>query len=354
MSTEKPHPYLTHRKPWANNDNNIWLASTIQLFRNIEKYKFPNKLESERQKQILSVLSKELLTSALLKNPVLFPSEEMTPLQKEFLMEHFLSLQAFHPVQASEAFVLEEEGNFLASLNINDHLSLSMIDYTGELEQTWNHLVKIETKIGKAVNYSFSPRFGFLTADPNLCGTGLTVSTFLQISGLIHLERIDEILEKHNDEAIYVSGFQGNPTEVIGDILVIQNNYTLGVTEENIFSSIRSFTSKLLVEENSARSEIKKTDNPEIKDRVSRAYGILIHSYNIEAIESLNALSLIKLGHEFGWITGITKRQLNQLFFNCRRAHLMSQFEEKIPQENILHKRAEYIHNALKDVKLVI
>lgn len=354
MASEKNHPYLSQSTLSEENNNNVWLASTIQIFRNIEKFKFPAKLESDRQNQIITVLGKELLNSNLLEAPALFRSDEVTPSQKEFLMEHYLSAQGFHPVHSSEAFVLEKGGNFLGILNANDHMNLRLLDFSTELELAWNKLLKIETAIGKAVNYAYTPRFGFMTSDPNLSGTALLVSTFLQIPALIHLERIDDTLEKYNDEAIYVSGLQGNPTEVIGDVLVIQNNFSLGVNEETIFAAVRGFTSKLLVEETSARNEIKQKENSEIKDRISRAYGILIHSYNIEAIEALNAISLLKLGQDLGWISGITNQQLNKLFFNCRRAHLLAQYEEKISQEQILHKRAEYIHKMLKDVKLMI
>jgi protein arginine kinase len=40
--------FLSLRKPWFNSTNPIWLASTVSLKRNIEKFKFPNKLDVER------------------------------------------------------------------------------------------------------------------------------------------------------------------------------------------------------------------------------------------------------------------------------------------------------------------
>src|SRR5262249_54023406 len=112
---------------------------------------------------------------------------------------------------------------------------------------------------------------------------------------------------------------------------------------------------KMLVEEHGARAKILHEGSAEIKDRVSRAYGILIHSYQIEAIEALNAISLLKLGVELGWLTGTNVKELNRLFFNCRRAHLLHQYSgEKIKQEEIPHKRAEFIHKNLKNVQLAI
>jgi protein arginine kinase len=309
-------------------------------------------LDEDRRKQILSLLSKELLNMEGLVHPTFFKAEELSSLQKEYLAEHFLSNQNLHSAGIGEAFILDERGDKMISLNLRNHLQFEMIDTKHELESSWNQLVKIETTLGKIISYAFNPTFGFLTADLAQCGTALNVSVYLQLSALIHSNRIDDVLEKLVDESFDVTGIQGSPTEIIGDILVISNNYTLGLSEENIISSIRSTSTKLLVEEHGARSQIKHKDNVEIKDKISRAYGILIHSYQIEAVEALNAISLLKLGLEFGWLEGITLTELNQLFFNCRRAHLLCQYAEKVPQEEITHKRAEFIHKTLKNTKV--
>ncbi|HEV8051052.1 MAG TPA: protein arginine kinase, partial [Parachlamydiaceae bacterium] len=320
-NSENHNPILFPKKPWSNNANPIWLASTISLHRNIEKFKFPGKLSTDRKKQIISLVSKELLSDDLknsnhLINPSLIKAEEIGLLEKEFLVEHFLSNHNYNQAHSGEGFILDESGTFLATINMRDHIYLQLIDCQGELENTWSRLVKIETALGKNLNYSFQSKFGFLTADPTQCGTALSVTAYLQIPGLIHTNKIEKILNSSQDESIAISGIQGNPNEIIGDILMIQNDYTLGLTEENIISTLRSFTAKMIAEEVSARHQIKRDDSPELKDKVSRAFGILIHSYQIEAIEALNALSLLKLGIEAGWVAGIGLKEVNELFFS--------------------------------------
>ena len=345
---------LSHNRPWSTNDNVIWLGSTLALFRNLEKYKFPGKLEEERRKQIISIIRKDIVDQSLFQKPQLFEANQLSHNDKEFFNEHFLTNQNFQQTLGGEAFLIDESGQILVTLNVEDHIQMFYIDHQGELEGSWNKLAKIESKIGKSLPFAFSTKYGFLTAHPSNCGTGLIATAFLQLPALVHSETLDAVLEKYTDESIYITGIQGNPTEIIGDVLAIQNNYCLGVTEENIISSIRNYTTKLILEENSARTEIKKSESPAIKDHVSRAYGILIHSYQIETIEALNALSLLKLGVEMGWVKGLTIGEINRLFFNCRRAHLIRQYPDKISQEELPHKRAEYIHKTLKNAQLVI
>lgn len=353
-SNEEENEILKLSNPWINNDNNIWLASSIELYRNIDKYLFPEKLDTERKKQVISLVSKTLLSLDSNHNPFLVPAEKITPLAKQFLVEHFLTEYNFQNSHVGDAFMINQTGQFLATINLNDHLVLKSIDCVGELENTWSSLLKMEVAIGKTIPFAFSPKFGFLTSNPGLCGTGLVVTVFLQLSGLIHLNKIDEVLSEHVEESISITGIQGNPAEIIGDVLAIKNNHTLGLSEENIIATVRALTTKLLTEENKARSEIRTSQNAHIKDLVSRAYGIFVHSYQIEPTEALNAISLIKLGIEMGWITGLNYLKLNQLFFNCRRSHLLSTFGEMIPQEEIPHKRAEFIHEAFKNSELKI
>lgn len=348
------HAELFQNKPWEDNKNSIWLASTIHLHRNIEKLAFPAKLATDKQTQIISLVSKPLLQSPHIQKPTLWKSEEIGPIEKEYLVEHFLSSQSFHQTHHGEAFILDKSGTFLCTLNVHNHIQFQLIDCQGELENAWNYLVKIETDLGKTCLYAFSPKFGFLNADPSECGTGFVLKIFLQLSALVHSGRLPEVLEKTKTDDITIAGIQGNPDEIIGDIYTISNRYTLALTEENIISAVRLFITRLIVEENAMRSELHHHPDTNVMDKVSRAYGVLAHSYKIETIEALNAISLLKLGANLRWVEGVTSQQLNHLFFDCRRAHLLSKFEEPVQPEEIAHRRAEFIHKAIKNAVLKI
>lgn len=356
--SESDHPLICHQSPWRNNPSSIWLASTLTLSRNLEKFNFPGKLSEDKSKQIITLLSRELKANDQLKDPQLIHAKELSPIDKEFLVEHFLSSRSFHQASTGEAFMLDESGEFMAMINLHDHLTMQWIDTREELEKTWEKLIKLETDLMRSVNYAFSPRFGFLTSDPAQCGTGLVAFIFLHLPALIYTDRLEEAVGKNKDDGIERTGLQGDPTELVGDIVAFHNLYTLGITEENIITSLRTLATKLVAEEKSVRKNLQQDHSAagtEIKDKVSRAYGILLHSYQIEAVEALQALSLLKFGLDLEWIKGTTQEELNHLFFSCRRARLLSHFgKDKIPLEELPHKRAEFIHKALKGIELLI
>lgn len=340
--------------PWNDNSNSIWLASTLLLHRNLESYNFPGKLTLEKRKQIVALAGKQIQELKGFDQPILLKSEDSSPLEKELLTEHCLTNIGFLQAQAGEAFFFDRHGRSLLTINIDDHLHFHYIDTKEELEKGWNELSSYETQLRKTLSYSFSQKFGFLTSNPMTCGTGLTISLFLQLTALIHTGRLEQLLQQMKEDPILCSGLLGNPLQFVGDLAVIRNQYTLGVNEESIISSMRTAGSKLIGEERKIRESLKDHESIDLKDKVARAFGLLVHSYQIETVEALNEIALMKFGLELGWIKGITMKELNALFFSCRRAHLLRKESQKIALEELGHKRAEFIHGALKNVALTI
>jgi len=336
--------------PWDKNENAIWLASTVTLLRNVEKFKFPPKMEPERKKQLLALLTQALLSLPGLQTPRALKAEELSPLEKNFLLEHFLIFEGISEAQTGQAFVLDDSGRFLALLNFKDHLRLHFLDIAGDLEKTWGELIQVENALGASLNFAFSEKFGFLVSAPTLSGTALVVTAFLHLPTLIHTNTLSEFLEKEKSDTAIYTGLQGNPEDLIGDILTVRNAYTIGVNEETIFSNLRSAILKLVVAEKSARSQIKDGGSPHLKDKISRALGVVKFSYQLETVEALAALSLLKLGVELGLVKGINVAEVNFLFFTCRHAHLAIQLKEVSSTEDMAIKRAQILREKFKDV----
>ncbi len=347
-------PLTSLHAPWDHNKNAIWLASTVRMLRNIEKFKFPHKLELEKKNHILQLLSKSALQAPGLINPYMLQAGDMTPSEKEFLIEHFLLTEGLQEVGQGASFLLDATGETIVSFNVKDHIEIQCTDCTQDIEKAWAKASSIEAALSANSNYAFSEKFGFLTADPHLSGTSLIVSTYLHLPALIHLHTLSDHLEKEKFEGIQTLGLQGSPDDLVGDILMVQNGYTLGITEETILTTVRSAALRLIVAEKDARSEIKARQNPRFKDHISRAIGTLKHSYQLQASEALGQLSFLKLGVELGWIKGISLEEVNTLYFDSRRSHLTYLLHEESPSEEIAIKRAEYLRSKTQKITMSI
>lgn len=346
---------LIEHTPWEAGSNPIWLASAFTLHRNLIRYQFPTKLASAHFQQTLSTLSDHLLKAPSLQNPHFLKAETITANDKEFLYEHFLCTNGFQNTLSGQGFLVDDSATFLSMLNIDDHLQMRLIDVTGNWEQSWNKLSQIETALSSAVEFAYNPRFGYLTSDPRICGTGLIVEAYLHLPALIHTEQLPETLQKQKEEGIAATGLSGTLDGLFGDLLVIRNSYTLGLNEANILHDVQSTGMKLMALEKTLRSHLKMENNLDMKDQISRAYGLILHSYQLETKEALDALSLIKLGVDLGWIEGITDSALNTLFFQCRRAHLSEILGEHSTDPHVIaHKRGEFIHKHIQSIQLKI
>ncbi|MBY0529178.1 MAG: protein arginine kinase [Rhabdochlamydiaceae bacterium] len=349
-----PDPLLNHT-PWENEINPIWPASLFILRRNLNKYLFPTKMNPSEFQQTFEILKDRVLKTPALDQPICLKAEELSALCKQFLFEHFLCRESFQNTSTHQGFIVDTSSRFMAMLNIEDHLQLQMVDYKGAWENTWNTLNKMETALGETLEYAFNSRFGYLTSNPALSGTGFTVHVFLHLPALIHTEQLLDTLTKLKEEEVTVSGMQGSLDELVGDLVILQNTYTLGVNEENILHALHSMAMKLMALEKTLRTHIQTENHLEIKDLVCRAFGLLMHSYQLQTKEALSSLSLLSLGLDLGWIAGVTHQTLYNAFFTCRRSHLLHALNEKNTEEHeIPRKRAEYLHKILHGIELKI
>lgn len=346
-----PSNLLAHA-PWQNEGNAIWLASSFAVSRNFGRYKFPAKMDVH-EKQTMFPLEKTVINNlSQLYHPVFMTGKEMDPLDIEFLYEHFLCLENFPKPIEEECFVVDDSGDLLIVFNSDNHLRMHFFDYLGRWEKGYERLSEIEAEIGKQIEYSFSPKFGYLTSDPFLCGTGLKASVYLHLPILAHLKQLETALGKEKEEGVVIRSMLGSLDEIVGDIVVLQNYYTLGVSEETILRLLHTSAMKMMGAEKTFRSHMKEKPPAEILDNVSRAFGLLKHSYQLGAKEALNAISWIKLGVDLGWMGGITDKEMNELIFNSRHAHLLHVIGEKnVEHSQIGHKRAHFLHEALRSVK---
>ncbi len=348
-------PSLFEHLPWESNVNPIWPASSFTLRRNLGKYLFPPKMTEAQSLQTLTILKTALLNSSHLSNPVCLNAEDLSALQKEYLFEHFLCMESFQNTLAGQGFVVDDRSKLIGMLNIQDHLQLHLIDCSGAWEKAWNTLNSIESALSQDLSFAFNSRFGYLSSDPSLSGTSLTVHVFLHLPALIHTSQLEDTLAKLNEEEVTSTGMQGTLDELVGDLLVLKNTYTLGVNEENILHALHSMAMKLMALEKTLRAHLQTDNHLEMKDKVCRAFGLLMHSYQLQTKEALSALSLVKLGSEIGWIGGVSQETLNKAFFTARRAHLAKQLKQDAPDEHELpRRRAEYLHKLMHGIELKI
>lgn len=347
-------PSLKESAIWKTHSHPIWPATLMTLQRNLSKHPFPHKLTDIQSKQVVELIKQPLLHSPFLNTPQFLTSDELSPNDKQFTYDHFLLHQGLQQAEHPYGLIIDDTASFIAMINIEDHLTLHLIETHSNLYTAWHQLMQIENKLGSVLDYSFTPNFGYLTSAPAYCGTALTIQSYLHLPALIHMNLLKEVIENELDDALEIKGLEGTHVEFIGDLVILQNKQSLGIKEDAIIHEIQSAATKLILEEKKLRKQLKETPSALIKDKVSRAYGLLSHSYQLETKEAFSSLSLLKLGISLDWIQGIEENRIDDLFFNCRRSHLLLSQPQELKQEEYPHLRAQYLQEALKNIEVKI
>lgn len=350
---KEPNPFvdLKEKSFWEKSDTPIWIASSFFLQRNLSSQPFPMKMTATESEATLSALKQSLMKTSHLNIPIYYDMSELKTWEREYLLEHFLATCDCNNTDCKSGVVIDQTGSFLAMINGEDHLVLHSIDAQSDWKQAWQRLSEIEAELAKNHTFAYSHKFGYLTSELANSGTALTVQAFLHLPCLIHLDQIDEVLLKELDDEVQVSGLTGQ-SDFIGDIVIIQNRFTIGLTEDHILDGVHKSATKLMNLEKLLREGLKEKPDAIIVDKVSRAIGLLRHSYQIDTKEALSALSFIKLGIDLEWMTGLSDKEINAILFGVRRAHIALHYQGNTSNDELPHKRAEFLQEALKPITM--
>ncbi len=343
---------LLNTLPWNEEEHSIWIGSSLILRRNLARYNFPSKLQETESAQVLQSLENCIKNAPSMQNGQFFSTSQLSSTDRELIFEHFLFLRGFQEPPNNSGMVIDENGETLALLNTGNHLEIHTLSLTNQWESSWNKLAQIENHIGTAEGLAFSPKFGYLTADPSQCGTGLTVQAYLHLPALIHANQLDSALANTEDDEVLFMGISGDLEELVGDLLILQNNFSIGISEEAILHTVQTAATKLIGAEKTMRSHLKEAQNTEIKDQISKAFGVMVHSFQMETKETLDLLSLLKLGLALGYISGVSDRTLSELFFKCRRGYFSHLFPDEKDPQAIAKKRADFLQEQLRGITL--
>jgi protein arginine kinase len=87
-----------------------------------------------------------------------------------------------------------------------------------------------------------------------------------------------------------------------------------------------------------------------VYNHIGRAYGILANAHSISSKETMNLLSLMRLGMDVGLFTGVDRSLADELFILTQPAHLQKQHSEKLSAEERDLLRADMVRERLRPV----
>ena len=235
-------------------------------------------------------------------------------------------------------------------INEEDHLRMQALRPGLQLRQAWSAIDRLDSALEKKLEYAFSNELGYLTACPTNLGTGIRVSAMLHLPGLVLAEQINPIIQSVNKLGLAVRGLYGEGTEALGNVFQVSNQMTLGESETTIVERLDKVLLQIIEHEENARQTLLEKKTKSVYNHIGRAYGILANAHSISSKETMNLLSLMRLGVELGLFPEVDRALVDELFILTQPAHLQKQFSDKLSAEERDLLRSDMVRDRLKNV----
>ncbi|EEF57423.1 protein arginine kinase [Pedosphaera parvula] len=328
----------------------IVMSSRVRLARNIRDAAFPGWAKKPERVRILDQIRPAVETLPEMRGAFSESMDNLSTLDKQILVERHLISREHAAKSAGSGLVLNRDESLCFMINEEDHLRMQALRPGLQLKQAWMAIDQADSVLEKRLEYAFSQDVGYLTACPTNLGTGIRVSAMLHLPGLVLAEQINPIIQSVNKLGLAVRGLYGEGTEALGNVFQVSNQMTLGEAESAIVERLDKVLSQIIEHEENARGTLLEKKPKMVYNHIGRAYGILANAHSISSKETMNLLSLMRLGMDLGLFPGSDRSLTDELFILTQPAHLQRQYSEKLSAEERDLLRADMVREHLKAV----
>jgi protein arginine kinase len=346
----KINDLLNHTSEWLKGtgpNSNIVISSRVRLARNLDRFPFPHWANKKQSEDAAKAIVESVSKVEYLKKTTVFKLADLDSVDKQFLVErHLMSIEHTQKTD-HKAIVIDDDEIVAIMVNEEDHIRMQIMQSGLNLFEAWNIINRIDDSLAAELPIAFLPDWGFLTACPTNAGTGLRGSVMLHLPALVMTRQIDRVLAAISKLSFTTRGLYGEGTQASGNFFQISNQVSLGHAEDEIIDNINGLIRQIVEQENQAREVMFSKNKAILEDRINRSLGILKNAYIISSQETIELLSMVRLGCDLGLIKDIDTKRINELFIITQPAHLQKIESKKLSSQERDVKRAELIRNRL-------
>ena len=341
---------INHTGEWLRGTGpnaHIVLSSRIRLARNFKNVPFTNRAQRKDLDTVLAAVEAAVRGNDLFKESTFFRLSELDNVDRQFLVERHLMSHDHASNPQGKAVVVSKEEDLSVMVNEEDHLRIQVLQSGYNLDRTWEIINHIDNQLAEKLPYAFLPEWGYLTACPTNAGTAMRGSVMLHLPALVMTRQINKVLMAISKLSFASRGFYGEGTQAIGNFYQISNQVSLGHSEQDIIQNINGLIRQIVDQEEQARQALLVQNRLMLEDKICRAWGILKHSRIISSQETIELMSMVRLGLDMGILQEIDKKVMNELFIMIQPAHLQKIDGRKLNSAERDIRRAQLIREKI-------
>ncbi len=331
----------------SSNFDGIIVSTRIRLARNLSSCPMPGQADNEDLKKCLNKIFIAAEDTSFFKGATKIILSECTQTDLQLLQERNLISSETSSYEDNPAGILIDSREQMSLIiNEEDHIRLQIISAGLNLFDSWEIINKADDELSSRIKFAYSEKLGYLTSCPTNTGTGMRASCQLHLPALAISGGLISTMESINKMGMVVRGLRGEGTKIMGDMLQVSNQVTLGLSEQRILDNLNRLVTQVSRREEKLREKLFKTDADSLKDRVYRAKGLLQNAYKISDTEALNLISNLKLGVYTG-IAEYEIQKLNNLMIKIMPGHIQEIAGSSMDSNQRRRSRAEIIRETL-------
>lgn len=306
----------------------IALSSRVRLARNISGYTFPAGLSEEGAEDVSRLIRRAMKEASLPWEGGSFREEDFSPVLRRLLLERSLVSQDFLRRRSGELYYREDQ-QITLQINYRDHLHITAMKSGLDLQGAWQEVDALDSLFERELPFSHSLEFGYLTEDITGAGTGLRASVMVHLPAISrNTTLLNRAFESVTQLGFSVRGYSGG-AGTSGEMYIIANEVTIGVSEEEILQSLERVVKHLDSYERKIREDALVSHRTHWEQRVFTGWTRLTEERSLSQEEALEHLSAVRLGVLLGWLDYLSLKDVTMLFTFVQKGHILSMRKER-------------------------
>ncbi len=321
-----------YEKPGAEQD--VYVSTRVRFARNIKDYPFEPILDKASAEEIIdkvkAVLGEKDYRSA---------DEHRAVMAEKRLISREMR-------EKKTPYAIMENDDVCIMVCEEDHLRIQSIKPGLDFEGAFEAASRAEALLDEKLEYAFDEKLGYLTHCPTNLGCAMRASVMMFLPCLSESGKMKAIERELAKLGVTVRGSGGEGSGSAGCLYQISNSVTLGVTEEEIISNVKSAAETVASMERELRRRINEQRGDRLRDRIMRSVGVAKYAYMMESEELYRLYSDIRLGAVLGMIDKPLPLVDKMLFENLP-AHIVSREGKMLSSEERDKARAKGVSQML-------
>lgn len=329
-------------------ESDVVLSTEIYLFRNLEGMPFPERLSLAQRREIsdkvgISAAEEDGIYSGKFRciDLDLADAAEISALAEQNMLE-----SGAESCRKGSALLLTEDDSIRILVNGEDHIRIQSVSSGLELDEAYLKADALDNVMNRSLRFAFDETLGYLTQNPEKLGTGMHVSLKLHLPALSDCGAVSRIASNLAAFGLTLYSFSGpfSPSPP-GAVYRLSNHVTLGITEEEAVSNLKSIALQVVAQEREER--LRLSENIQVQDTISRSLGVLRSARLLKYDEFLNLLSIVRLGISVGLVQKFDYSKIDSLAVHTGPAVMAFESGRKMTENEAFALRASLVRSAL-------